>query len=135
MAPERKPDCETAMAPPSTPSFTQAQGHGGSSVDAENQAAAGGPSPGQVSAFKALGILDRFLAVWIFLAMAVGILLGNFVQETGPALQKGKFVGVSIPIGKQQTPSAPPPPLRMPPPLTCRPFSRRPVGDDVSDSV
>ncbi|KAJ9221707.1 hypothetical protein DTO027B5_8912 [Paecilomyces variotii] len=50
------------------------------------------------SAFKSLGWLDRFLAVWIFLAMAIGIILGNFVEETGPALQKGKFVGVSIPI-------------------------------------
>lgn len=51
------------------------------------------------SAFKSLGWLDRFLAVWIFLAMAIGIILGNFVENTGPALQKGKFVGVSIPIG------------------------------------
>lgn len=51
------------------------------------------------SAFKGLGWLDRFLALWIFLAMAVGIILGNFVENTGPALQKGKFVGVSIPIG------------------------------------
>ncbi|KAJ5122102.1 uncharacterized protein N7443_002205 [Penicillium atrosanguineum] len=50
------------------------------------------------SAFKKLGILDRFLAVWIFLAMAIGIILGNFVPSTGPALQRGKFVGVSIPI-------------------------------------
>ncbi len=31
--------------------------------------------------------------------MATGILLGNLVPSTGPALQKGKFVGVSIPIG------------------------------------
>lgn len=53
----------------------------------------------QSSAFKALGWLDRLLALWILLAMVVGILLGNFVPETGPALQKGKFVGVSIPIG------------------------------------
>lgn len=58
-----------------------------------------GPST-KASAFKSLGLLDRFLALWIFLAMAVGIILGNFVQNTGPALQKGKFVGVSIPIGK-----------------------------------
>ncbi|KAJ5353451.1 hypothetical protein N7541_006015 [Penicillium brevicompactum] len=50
------------------------------------------------SAFKGLGWLDRFLALWIFLAMAVGIILGNFVENTGPALQRGKFVGVSIPI-------------------------------------
>ena len=51
------------------------------------------------STFKALGILDQFLAVWILLAMIIGVLLGNFVPSTGPALQKGKFVGVSIPIG------------------------------------
>ncbi|KFZ20238.1 hypothetical protein V502_03256 [Pseudogymnoascus sp. VKM F-4520 (FW-2644)] len=50
------------------------------------------------SAFKSLGLLDRFLAVWIFLAMAIGIILGNFVHDVGPALQKGTFVGVSIPI-------------------------------------
>ncbi len=58
------------------------------------------PQPSKVSAFKNLGLLDRFLAVWILLAMAIGILLGNFVPNTGPALQKGKFVGVSVPIGK-----------------------------------
>ncbi|GKT72515.1 arsenical-resistance protein [Colletotrichum tofieldiae] len=52
------------------------------------------------SLFKSLGILDRFLAVWIFLAMLIGILLGNFVPNAGPALQQGKFVGVSVPIGK-----------------------------------
>lgn len=55
---------------------------------------------GNISAFKSLGWLDRFLALWIFLAMAVGILLGNFVPSTGPTLQKGHFVGVSVPIGK-----------------------------------
>ena len=52
------------------------------------------------SAFKSLGLLDRFLALWIFLAMLIGILLGNFVENVGPALQRGSFVGVSIPIGK-----------------------------------
>lgn len=52
------------------------------------------------SAFKQLGILDQFLALWIFIAMAVGIILGNFVPNTSKALDRGKFVGVSIPIGK-----------------------------------
>jgi hypothetical protein len=31
--------------------------------------------------------------------MALGIVLGNTVDSVGPALQKGEFVGVSIPIG------------------------------------
>ena len=53
----------------------------------------------KTSIFKSLGWLDRLLALWIFLAMAIGIILGNFVPNTGPALQKGKFVGVSVPIG------------------------------------
>lgn len=53
----------------------------------------------KTSVFKGLGWLDRLLALWILLAMIVGILLGNFVPNTGPALQKGKFVGVSVPIG------------------------------------
>lgn len=55
--------------------------------------------PDNVSAFKGLGWLDRFLALWILLVMAIGIILGNFVPNTGPALQRGRFVGVSVPIG------------------------------------
>lgn len=51
------------------------------------------------SAFKSLGFLDRYLFVWIFVAMGVGMILGNFVPNTGEALQKGQFIGVSIPIG------------------------------------
>lgn len=69
--------------------------------DLERQAERGGDGTDKaISAFKALGWLDRFLALWIFLAMAIGIILGNFVPSTGAALQKGKFVGVSVPIGK-----------------------------------
>lgn len=70
-----------------------------SPTDPEKQAIEKTIEPDKVSAFKGLGWLDRFLAVWIILAMAIGILLGNFVPETGPALEKGKFVGVSVPIG------------------------------------
>lgn len=60
-------------------------------------------APKKDSIFRNLGILDRFLALWIFLAMAIGIILGNFVPNVGPALQKGKFVGVSVPIGKHHS--------------------------------
>ncbi|ESZ98863.1 arsenical-resistance protein [Sclerotinia borealis F-4128] len=52
----------------------------------------------KTSLYKSLGWLDRLLALWIFLAMAIGIILGNFVPNAGPALQKGDFVGVSVPI-------------------------------------
>lgn len=58
-----------------------------------------GDSAPAASSFKQLSFLDRFLAIWIFLAMAIGIILGYFVPETSPALQRGKFVDVSIPIG------------------------------------
>ncbi|KAK5019003.1 arsenicals resistance [Cryomyces antarcticus] len=66
--------------------------------DVEKQANGDRIVADKVSAFKGLGWLDRFLALWILLAMIIGVLLGNFVPNTGPALQKGKFVGVSVPI-------------------------------------
>ena len=70
-------------------------------ADVEKQNSSSSPTDNtKPSIFKGLGWLDRFLAVWIFLAMLIGILLGNFIPSTGPALQKGKFVGVSIPIGE-----------------------------------
>lgn len=58
------------------------------------------------SAFKSLGWLDRYLAVWILLAMIIGVVLGNFVPNIGPALNKGKFVDVSVPIGESFTHTA-----------------------------
>lgn len=72
--------------------------------DAEKQEMEGHVASDQISASKSLGWLDRFLALWILFAMAIGILLGNFVPNTGPALQRGKFVGVSIPIGQDFNP-------------------------------
>lgn len=73
--------------------------------DAEKQESEEHVASDQISASKSLGWLDRFLALWILFAMAIGILLGNFVPNTGPALQGGKFVGVSIPIGQEFNPS------------------------------
>lgn len=56
-------------------------------------------SPPQESLLKRLSFLDRFLAVWIFLAMVLGILLGCFVPDVNDVLQTATFVGVSVPIG------------------------------------
>lgn len=50
--------------------------------------------------YKKLSLLDRLLALWILLAIMIGILLGNFVNGVEEALQKGKFVNVSVPIGR-----------------------------------
>jgi ACR3 family arsenite transporter len=52
---------------------------------------------------RMLSFLDRFLVVWIFISMAIGILLGNLDPSAGQALRKGNFVGVSIPIGRALT--------------------------------
>lgn len=68
-------------------------------TDPEKQQENGSLSIEKTSAFHGLGWLDRFLALWILLAMAIGIILGNFVPNTSSALQNGKFVGVSVPIG------------------------------------
>ena len=57
------------------------------------------PPPSKKSVYANLGLLDRLLVLWILLAIIIGILLGNFVDSVGPALQRGKFVGVSVPIG------------------------------------
>lgn len=83
---------------PTAPLQTDPQLESTDPADVEKQ-----PTPTdntKASAFKGLGWLDRFLAAWIFLAMLIGILLGNFVPSTGPALQRGTFVGVSVPIGE-----------------------------------
>ncbi|EMC97431.1 hypothetical protein BAUCODRAFT_156109 [Baudoinia panamericana UAMH 10762] len=51
-----------------------------------------GPKAENVAAFKALGWLDRFVAVWILLAIMVGILIGNFVSGAEESLQKSNLM-------------------------------------------
>ena len=50
------------------------------------------------SVYAGLGWLDRLLALWILLAIVIGMLLGNFVPNISDKLQQGEFVGVSVPI-------------------------------------
>lgn len=70
-------------------------------TDLEQQAAhSSNPTSKKQSVYKGLGWLDRLLVLWILLAIVIGTLLGNYVPNIGPALQKGKFVQVSVPIGQ-----------------------------------
>jgi len=87
-------DIERGCSSPTTADHEKSSTHG----ETGDQGPCTPPEKGTQSAFKSLGWLDRLLALWIFLAMAIGIILGNFVDDVGPALKKGKFVGVSIPI-------------------------------------
>ena len=45
-----------------------------------------------------LSVLDRFLPLWIFIAMALGVALGRIYPAIGPTLDEVKIGGVSLPI-------------------------------------
>jgi len=45
-----------------------------------------------------LSVVDRYLPVWIFAAMGLGVALGRMVPAVGPALDTVKVGGVSLPI-------------------------------------
>ncbi|MFD8060626.1 ACR3 family arsenite efflux transporter [Streptomyces cyaneofuscatus] len=62
------------------------------STEAVTAAAPAGP------AARRLSFLDRFLAVWILIAMAAGLGLGRLVPGLGGALAKVTVTGVSLPI-------------------------------------
>jgi hypothetical protein len=72
--------------------------------DLEQQASSHPQITAKKSVYQSLGWLDRLLALWILLAIIIGILLGNYVDSVGPALQRGKFVQVSVPIGIELLP-------------------------------
>jgi hypothetical protein len=68
-------------------------------TDLEQQSSSQPQTTAKTSVYQSLGWLDRLLALWILLAIIIGIVLGNYVDSVGPALQRGKFVQVSVPIG------------------------------------
>ena len=51
------------------------------------------------SVVRRLSPLDRFLPIWIFAAMALGLVLGRLFPQLGAALDRVKVAGVSVPIG------------------------------------
>src|SRR6476660_4647041 len=52
----------------------------------------------QSGVVEKLSLLDRFLPVWIGIAMAVGLLLGRLVPGLNAALDKVQVGGISLPI-------------------------------------
>jgi ACR3 family arsenite efflux pump ArsB len=51
------------------------------------------------SVVRRLPTLDRFLPLWIFAAIALGIALGRIFPGLGTALNRVQVAGVSVPIG------------------------------------
>ncbi|MFV8393572.1 ACR3 family arsenite efflux transporter [Flavobacterium sp. LB2P6] len=47
---------------------------------------------------KKLGFLDRFLTLWIFLAMAIGVAVGNFVPSSGSLINSFSSGTTNIPL-------------------------------------
>lgn len=47
---------------------------------------------------KGMSFLDRYLAVWILAAMAIGLLLGRFIPDLDRALDSVQVGGISVPI-------------------------------------
>ncbi|MGN0099683.1 MAG: arsenic resistance protein, partial [Dietzia sp.] len=55
-------------------------------------------APAAAPVAKEMSFLDRYLAVWILVAMAAGLLLGRFVPGLDRALDAVKVGGISVPI-------------------------------------
>ncbi|HEY0969575.1 MAG TPA: ACR3 family arsenite efflux transporter [Gemmatimonadales bacterium] len=60
--------------------------------------AVGASDPADAPVLRRLSTLDRFLPLWIFAAMALGLLLGRVYPDLGAALDRVQVAGVSVPI-------------------------------------
>ena len=59
---------------------------------------AAAPPPSETKVIEKLSRLDRFLPVWIALAMAVGLVLGALIPRLNDGLAKLQIGTVSLPI-------------------------------------
>lgn len=51
-----------------------------------------------VALLKNLGFLDRYLLVWILLAMIIGVVIGYYAPNVQESFQTVQFGSVSVPI-------------------------------------
>ncbi|BGP33717.1 arsenicals resistance [Rhodotorula toruloides] len=98
---DRTPAAQTSQPPPDTmhthmPHDEHAAAH--PHLDSMVDRAAHPPQHTPPLQLKRLKLLDQLLALWILLAMALGIILGALVPSTSVVLEKVQFVGVSLPI-------------------------------------
>jgi arsenical-resistance protein len=56
------------------------------------------PSESDTTVVAKLSTLDRFLPVWIGIAMAAGLLLGRWIPRLNTTLEKVQIDGISLPI-------------------------------------
>lgn len=78
------------------PTNTRLRSQRSSAVNAASPRIASVPA---ISVVRSLSALDRFLPLWIFAAMALGILLGRAYPGLGAVLDRVQVAGVSVPIG------------------------------------
>jgi arsenite transporter len=68
-------------------------------AELEQEASAPAQLAAEAPILRQLSTLDRWLPVWIFLAMAIGVLLGRAFPDLGAQLDRVQVAGVSVPIG------------------------------------
>jgi ACR3 family arsenite transporter len=64
-----------------------------------SESGAGIPARVPITVLGRLSTLDRYLPLWIFAAMGLGLLLGRAFPGLGAALDRVQVAGVSVPIG------------------------------------
>ncbi len=48
--------------------------------------------------FESIGFFDKYLTLWIFICMGIGLILGRLFPTLGPTIDSIKVAGISIPI-------------------------------------
>jgi len=80
------------------PAIRASDGHQSTSAHQMTLIPAAALAPEDRPVLARLSALDRFLPLWIFAAMGLGLLLGRVYPGVGAALDRVQVAGVSVPI-------------------------------------